>query len=319
MDSQIYGWKAVTLEESSSQDALRVTMAPEVGGRVVSLCIGGEQLLFALEEAKGQVVDVRAVSDLAGFKRGRDFPITGGDKTWLAPQDRWIEGKPPVDVDSGAYEVMSRDARSIALRSPLCRETGMRITREITLLGGGRLRLRERARNESPSTRQWSPWNVTQILRPFQVYASMPAAALRPYDFSTSRELYPHRVSATGAWTRIDVTTAGEFKFGGEAAAYRQGEALVLAVRETSRGVLAWGRSFAVQPGARYAHDSSFEIYNFPTDRNPYFELEAHPPIRELQPGEENVLEQLWVIAELPASSGIRANDPDAIARALGW
>ena len=32
------------------------------------------------------------------------FVLWGGDKTWLAPQDRWTDGDPFLDLDSGAYD-----------------------------------------------------------------------------------------------------------------------------------------------------------------------------------------------------------------------
>src|SRR5262245_3701284 len=100
----------------------------------------GHDLSFTQPELEGQVVDVAAVEDLSAKKREMGFPLWGGDKTWLAPQTRWTEGAPFLDLNSGAYELAIEqagpDLARARMTSRVCRETGVQITRTVTMKAG---------------------------------------------------------------------------------------------------------------------------------------------------------------------------------------
>lgn len=67
------------------------------------------------------------------------FPLWGGDKTWVAPQARWIDRVPFPDLDSGDCELeLWPDGHHAMARmtSPVCRETGMQVTRTLRIADG---------------------------------------------------------------------------------------------------------------------------------------------------------------------------------------
>ena len=72
---------------------------------------------------QGRVDDIAAITDLHEYKRRVGLLLWGGDKTWLAPQDRWTDGVPFVDLDSGAYELsLDPTTGAATVTSPVCRE-----------------------------------------------------------------------------------------------------------------------------------------------------------------------------------------------------
>jgi len=75
-------------------------LVPQVGGRIMGIRWRGHDLSFTQPELEGQVVDVAAVENPSAKKREMGFPLWGGDKTWLAPQTRWTEGAPFLDLDT---------------------------------------------------------------------------------------------------------------------------------------------------------------------------------------------------------------------------
>lgn len=280
----IYGWPGFRL----SAGDLRVGVIPAPGARIISLAYGGTELLYHDARLAGDAPSLPADRSAAQLKAELGFRLWGGDKTWLAPQAAWGGGLPPIDLDGGAY-VWREIESGLELESPLCRETGLKIRRRITLDESATLTLREELYNPGPEPSARGVWNVTQFLRPMEVYAPIPRAELRAYDNEgdshAARERCAHVEDA--AWTRIDCTAPLHFKFGGIA---QRGE--IYALYQGEDAPIAYQRTFRAEPSATYLHGSSFEIYNSP-DCN-YLEIELHAPACVLQPGASQVLEQTW-------------------------
>ncbi len=83
-----------------------LVLLPQVGGRLM-MRWKGRDLSFVHPGLAGMVVDLTQVDDRAAKRRELGFPLWGGDKTWLAPQERWLDGVPFLDLDSGGYELDS--------------------------------------------------------------------------------------------------------------------------------------------------------------------------------------------------------------------
>ena len=129
------GWGAISL----TSGRLSLTVVPDAGGRVMSLKLDDVEALFTLPELRGRSFEVASAEDVRGRKRQLGWLHYGGYKTWLAPQERWTDGLPYLDLDSGLYSA-SVDARpgfaSVRLTSPVCRETGMELTRTVSMSAG---------------------------------------------------------------------------------------------------------------------------------------------------------------------------------------
>ena len=70
----------------------------------------GQQLAFANPDLEGRTEQVAGVEDVRARKPALGLVLWGGDKTWLAPQARWTDEAPFLDLDSGTYDVSIEDA-----------------------------------------------------------------------------------------------------------------------------------------------------------------------------------------------------------------
>ncbi|MDA0564466.1 DUF4380 domain-containing protein [Streptomonospora sp. S1-112] len=153
--------------------ALRLTAAPGLGGRVLSLRLAGREFLYRnprlldadLRRREGVVLEPTE-GPMSAWNN------VGGDKTWPAPQGwshpgEWA-GPPDPVLDSGAYAAEAghgaAGAAVLTMTSGDDPRTGLRLTRRITLEPGARgYRLELTARNTSAAPRTWALWNVTQL------------------------------------------------------------------------------------------------------------------------------------------------------------
>ena len=288
-----YDWNGYRLSEGD----ISCVVAPDIGGRIVSLTHRGEELLFVSDEHRGEVFDFSLVRNLKQRKQKLGFRLWGGDKTWVAPQSEWWEDIPPLELDAGRYSAELGENR-VTLKSPVCRETGLSITRVVEMDSGGEIRLREIFQNETDSPIRRGIWNVTQLLRPFDVYLPLTREALRPYAHEgISEQVYLTLEKEQDGWLKIPCRSHSQFKFGCLAT-----RGVILAMRESGGETLTHLRTFTPDPVGEYAHNSSVEIFNsLPHD---YLEVEVHAPLITLAPGEQTMQEQTWRFARIPGNPG---------------
>lgn len=148
---------------------LRAVFAPTLGGRMLSLRIGDEELLWQNPALLGP--DLRPAVPVTTWPRGDRGMATwaniGGSKTWPAPQgwtaaDEWA-GPPDGVLDAGPWSVEDVSADAVVLRSAADPRTGLRVERAFTLTGGGRIDERIRFENTGTATTRWAPWEVCQV------------------------------------------------------------------------------------------------------------------------------------------------------------
>lgn len=293
-----------------SHGPLELVLVPQVGGRLMGLRWRGHEMLFTDPALEGQVEDVDGNDDLAARKRELGFPLWGGDKTWLAPQDRWSGGVPFLDLDSGPYELAIEQNRPDAVRlrmtSRVCRETGVQISRTVHVTAGHRgWTVVHRVINSSSAAVEWAPWGVSMLLRPARVY--LPRTARSPYPdgvktFEDEGEAAAARtrvLSELDALAVIDCRDETEFKYGVD-----PGEGWMLGVSEVpGPGFVGYLKQVPAYADRAYGHGCLSEVYN--SHRFPYLELEVHGPLARLLPGESFELrerQQLFDLADWPAS-----------------
>jgi hypothetical protein len=219
----------------------------------------GHDLCFTQPEREGQVEDVLSAQDVHARKRKMGFPLWGGDKTWLAPQTRWTDGVPFLDLDSGAYD--------------LTVETGLQITRTVTVSSGSQdWIVTHQLINRSSSEARWGVWDVNMVLKPGKVY--LPKNADSPYPdgvktFDEEGESIQVRDKAVGKLENLAVIHCADtkaFKFGVDAKegwmlgilnvagmglvgyrkqvpAYRDGESFEIEERQTLVDLPHWPQS----------------------------------------------------------------------------
>ncbi|MEE2038041.1 hypothetical protein Q8791_12525 [Nocardiopsis sp. CT-R113] len=173
---------AVTVERDTSgahelvvldNGVLRVTAAPALGGRILSVRHLGREHLYRNPRLLGE--DLQPVAGVVLGPVGGPMSAwhnVGGDKTWPAPQgwdgpDQWA-GPPDPVLDSGAYAAETATAAdgsaTLTMNSADDQRSGLRLVRRLTLEpGASGYRLDLEAVNTSGVPREWALWNVTQI------------------------------------------------------------------------------------------------------------------------------------------------------------
>lgn len=292
-ESGYLGWRALWLRGPE----FALALVPDVGGRIMGVEWHGQQLAFANPDLAGRTEQVAAVADVRARKRALGLILWGGDKTWLAPQTRWTDEAPFLDLDCGAYEVAIETApvgsAEVRLTSPVCRESGMQIERRIQMAADTPgWRVTHLLRNCSSATVAWAPWVVGMFRRPAQVFLPTRAASAHPDGVKTygeegeSRDVRSRVVTRAHDGVRIDCTGNRRFKFGTDA---EVGTALaVIDLPGYGRvGIRKHVPTFHPRP---YAHGCVAEVFN--SAQYPYFELEMHGPVVELGPGESFAFEE---------------------------
>jgi len=284
----IYGWPGFRL--TAGEISLGVT--PQIGGRIISLTHRGEELFFVQPEFQGEVVDLKIVDDLRAKKKELGFRLWGGDKTWVAPQELWWEKIPPLDLDAGQYDIKVGFC-DVTMTSPICRETGLQIIRRVELKGDGTVILDQTFHNAGNKPIERGIWDVTQILRPFEVHLPASKDNFRAYNDEGLVEDAQTKIEEQEGWIKISCNDATHFKFGG---LIDQGK--VTALRQKGNEGIKFVRTFEIDANSNYAHQAMVEVYNSP--QYPYCEIEVHAPLVRLERGENFSHRQEWEISRFP-------------------
>ena len=283
----ISGWPGYRL----TAGGLSIGIVPDIGGRIMSLVFRGEELLYVHASEAGKIHDFSHVADLRTFKKEFGFRIFGGDKTWVAPEKDWWDKIPPLEIDAGRYTFEVKD-NFVIMVSPVCRETGLQITRRVSLAEDGAIHLEEEFHNTTEREIVKGIWNVTQIKKPFDVYVPAALGDVRSYylEDATLPEfgLVPQEKNG---WVIIPCRGKVCYKIG---AMLREGRSVV--VKDASFARVSWARSFDIDFARPYAHRSIIEVFNSP--QYDYGEFEVHSPLYRIAPGARVSLRQCWQLAE---------------------
>ena len=294
------GWHAWHLQSGP----LELIFVPQVGGRIMGMNWRGHDLCFTQPEREGHVENLAGIQDLLAKKREMGFPLWGGDKTWLAPQTRWTDGVPFLDLDSGHYDLtIEQDGPEVVvvrMTSQVCRETGVQITRTVTVSSdmNGWI-VTHRLFNAGSNETQWGVWDVNMVLKPGQVFLPRGASSQYPNGvktFAEEGESVHVRDTVVGKLGNLAVIHCADpkaFKFGVDAQ-----EGWMLAVLEVAGlGLVGYRKQVQVYRDKPYGHGCIAEVYN--SDRYPYFEMEIHGPVVSLKPGESFELEERQALFDL--------------------
>lgn len=280
---KIHGWNGYTFKARS----IEMSVVPGIGGRIISLSLDGQEIFFIQKEYAGQIFDFSGITSLRAEKKRLGFRVWGGDKTWVAPQKDWWEGVPPLELDAGGYQERI-DEDGITMISPVCRETGLQIIRQVGLDQEGVIHLEQEIVNKSDKTVFKGIWNVTQLARPFDVYLPTTKSKLRSYH-EEDITLPSHQivVEESNGWCRIPCHDNQLFKFGGMV-----DMGTIVCLKKTAGGTLAFVKTFDIDEEAEYLHRSSVEVFNA-LDHD-YLEVETHASKVSLKPGMSCRHSQKW-------------------------
>jgi hypothetical protein len=154
------GWRA----EELSNPWVRVTIVPQLGGRVMQVTFAGHRYLFVNPKYKGQYIPPESEA-----AKGRWINY-GGDKIWPLPEgnqdDQHWAGPMSDALDDGDYsfKILSQDSTcKVRLDGPPDAKTGLQYSREISIGGNSpQISFHAIMKNMASHPIRWSMQSVTQ-------------------------------------------------------------------------------------------------------------------------------------------------------------
>lgn len=293
------GWNAQWIEHGP----LTLILVPQVGGRIMSVLWKGREISFVNPECQGRVLDTASIADIHQAKQQFGFLLWGGDKTWLAPQDRWTDSDPFLDLDSGDYALsVDPESSAVTMLSPVCRETGVQIERTVAVgTEPGTWTVASRLINASDRPVLWAPWDVDMMLRPATVFLPTRPDSAFPQGVKTfdaegvSTSVRDDMVRFVDDIAVVSCRNAVKFKYGVDA---NQGRILAVLGGGDS-GLVGYRKSVPTYHPQPYGHGCVLEIFN--SSLYPYIEMEVHGPVVTLQPGQSFTLKVDSALFDLDA------------------
>ncbi len=153
------GWKA----EELFNDWVRLTVVPQLGGRLMQVEFGDHRYLFVNSRYKGKYLPP------ADSRVQREWINYGGDKIWPLPEGNG-EGSWPGPIsdalDDGEYRlsvVSQANACTLRLEGPSDQATGLQYSREITIgKESPQISFHAVMKNTTDHAIRWSMQSVTQ-------------------------------------------------------------------------------------------------------------------------------------------------------------
>jgi hypothetical protein len=281
------GWPAWVLR----QGPLTLCVVPDVGGRLMGMAYGGQELCFTHPALEGKTFDgdMRQWPALCGEW---EVPLWGGGKTWVGPESAWPAGAPHRDLDSLAWQVRETwcDAQSMGIdvQSPVCGISGLQITRRLTLHahaegGASQWTIDHSLSNTGSTPVRCGIWDVLMLLRPARARVPLsspitgPALAALPGKKSLAALRAQGTLQDNPTEALVYCTHSDDFKCG-----FASADGCIEV--DFGPGAPRYTRRSATDMSQPYAHGLPLEVFNAPVLN--YFEVETHSPLRTLGAGE---------------------------------
>ncbi|MEP6755269.1 MAG: DUF4380 domain-containing protein [Chthonomonadales bacterium] len=260
-----------------SNDLIEVIYVPILGRTMRFARVGGANFLYENPALIGKKPIPPA--------EAKDWQNYGGDKVWNAPQDRW--GWPPdPTIDPGTQDV-SIKGNHLMVRGGISAKHNIRVEREIWIVKGETVHMRDIITNTALNPQDWSVWQIMQI--PSPEYALMPANPKGGYVNLSDTAPNSGIVTEKGKEIHIirDSTKPGKV---GSLAPIRSLTAKVRAGVVTMRAV-----PHKAEVGT-YPHKGSRQEVYWNNDPLEYVELEIAGPIQTIQPGKSIEMTIEWTL-----------------------
>jgi hypothetical protein len=267
-------------------------VVPELGGRIMSFRATGrgrhaEVLWQADDPVALKLPDLPGATDLAALRRSLGPLHYGGHKTWLAPQSTWGAGRWPfLDLENGTYA--AHVGECLELRSPVCRETGMQLTRRVRAGERGGLHVREQLVNRGRAAARFGLWSVTQV------------AGRGVVDFPTGGRPVM-RFGADGRASPTHDVVPGPDGVAtlacDHAVAAKHGTPHAGGWVEARIGAAHFHKAYSGLGDGAWPHGCALEVYDFGPDGPDCFEIELLTPVATLRPGEGLGFAELWRVS----------------------
>jgi len=259
------------------------------GGRIMSLGMN----LFELVDSHPEILPT--LPGLLSMERSLvrwDQVNLGGGRIWPAPQSLFGGRVPPLDLDLGTYKLGRLNESTIALISPACRETGLKIFRQISFLNAEECTMTSVSSigNYSNIPKSAVPWDILQLKIPNYIRIGpleRPPEAFKEFGDPYTSAGFIRKEEGNGYWhlAFADHKNLPMFKLGFHFDnAEANGTIYAIFTDEDNRAVRLI-ESFPILKGF-FPHNGGAEIFYNPFDK--YVELEVLGRARALAPGESS-------------------------------
>lgn len=296
--------KVVYLEN----EHVRVGILPDVGGRIVYLSVPGHKNLLKSDSSLWN----EPQADRMPISAHADFKAYNGHIVWLGPQsDWWIyqeeniarkQDKSPWPPDPfliyGNFVIDSISKDYIRMSGPESRFTGMQLTKEVKLLGKGKILFRVKGCNIRQTAVAWDLWLNTRMDGFSRCY--VPVGEQNDIRINASRTSTQTDVKwsvVNGFFTyQPEIPVSPYLSMNSKAfiypsqpmiAGFDEGQALIIRFEKHKQE--------AIHP-----EQALVEIYNHTASNREaaLLELEYHSPYVNLEPGQETEAWQTWEVIE---------------------
>ena len=274
-------WELITLKLEN----LELDLLPGIGGRLWDIKFHGNSLLFQNSDLTGLSFDLNDLAALPTRSPQFGFPLWGGEKTWIAPDSLWPNGKPFLALDSRAYTVTSQNDEHLEMVSEVCPVSKLSVCRQITLTSAKSWTIKHRLRNHDNAARRSGIWSVMMLDNPATIGIAMKMPSFFTV-FGSDKGLVAQKHNCIV----VDCSKRQEFKIG---LPNPNGHTLI---KFGNKGPWLQCSVPATQQDDQYAHDHPFEVFN--SGDYDYCEAEWHSPAQDLKPDEEMHFAQSFQICE---------------------
>ena len=265
-----------------SSGDLELVILPGIGGRLWDVVFAGHSLLFQNPDLIGSDPDLEDLSQLPTRSPQFGFPLWGGEKTWIAPDQSWINGAPHPVLDSGPYQITELGQNDVSLLSEICPLSGLQVRRRIAVNSSESWSIQHEVKNCGTADRLTGIWSVLMLDRPTRIGLQIGNEGTAKTVFGDAGDLFVLH----GANAIFKCNRAREFKIGVN---NPMGKVFAM-LGEPESGV--WLDCATALPSVhdQFAHGHNFEVFN--SDDYAYCEAEWHAPARDLKPGESVSFDQ---------------------------
>lgn len=239
---------------------------PQVGGRIVSFALGGQNVLMGLAAS----------------------PINYGSTFWTSPQSDW-NWPPPSEIDNQAYAA-SVDGGKLTLQGMQNGALGVAITKVFSMDAlSGSVSIDYTIRNVGTSARSLAPWEVTRVRSSGLIFFPTGQQA----HSADSGPSLPTQQGSGATWFdagSASVTTSIKFFADGTRGW----------IAQESGGLVFVKKFKAIPLGSQAPGEAEIEIY---VSGNPaYVELEEQGMYQPIAAGASSSWTTRWILVKLPAS-----------------
>lgn len=290
-----------------SNEVIEIKLLPEVGGRLVSVCLKGHENILNSDPSQW----VEPKEKRPTMNPDEPFKAYNGMIVWLSPQSEWWTRQdaypelkkrrslwpPDPYLTCSAYRITKQTNHEVVMESPASPHSHVQFTKTFRI-EGNRVYITTRARNTSRQPVSWGLWFNTRMNGWDRVLVPADASDLKKTDYYTQSGTRLPAFNYTDGCFSYEPVKNLSGKMAYRSKSYLSVEHPVIMGYKASQWLVIRG----LENDLKMIHpeQGKIEIYieNTTNKASDLQELEMHFAYREIAPGESIEATQVWDILE---------------------